>query len=105
MSRWYWGAIACAAAFVLSWFILPPYVRKDGLGAVYTSEIGLSWNWTDSHGNPLHDGVGNPIKPFWPRMVVLIVFAVGAAGLFAAGLAFPRRARICDPPLNGNKGD
>ena len=93
MSRWYWGAVACVVGFVLCWFILPPYERKDGLGAVYRSQIGLSWNWTDSSGNPLHDAVGNPIKPFWPRTLVLAVFGVGAVGLFATGLAFPRRRR------------
>jgi len=93
MSRWYWGAIACAIAFVLCWFLLPEFERKDGLGAVYRSQVGLGWNWTDSSGNPLHDAQGNAIQPFWPRTVLLIIFAVGAAVLLAAGLSFPRRRR------------
>jgi hypothetical protein len=100
VSRWYKGAIACAFGFALSWVILPEYVRKDGLGAVYRSEVGIGMNWRDADGNPLHDAQGNAIKPFIVRTVALCGFGAGAVILFAAGFLLPGRKRAAAAPLN-----
>jgi hypothetical protein len=95
MSRWYRAAIACALAFVVSWFAIPEYYwqDKDGYYGVYRWNIGQGWNWRDSDGNPLHDAAGNSIKPNRVRTVILCALAVGAVALAGAGLAFPKRRR------------
>jgi len=103
MSRWYKAAIACAVAFVVSWFAIPEYYYrdKDGYYGVYRWEVGLGWNWRDADGNPTHDAVGNAIKPNAVRTAVLAVLAAGAVGLAGAGLAFPKRRPRGDDALAG----
>jgi hypothetical protein len=100
MSRWYWGAIACGVCFGLTW-LMPEYVRKDGLGGVYGRDVGLGWNWRDADGNPLHDNQGNAIEPNRVRTAALVGFGLAAAALFAAALVYrkpkkPRVVRTCE---------
>ncbi len=91
MSRWYWGAVVCAALFALTWF-MPAYVTEEG-GAVWPSQIGRGWNNRDADGNPLHDDLGNRIRPNPVRPVALVAFGVGAAALAVAGALYPKKKR------------
>jgi hypothetical protein len=91
MSRWYWGAIACGLGFALAW-LLPEYVTDEG-GGVSSRDVGIGWNWRDADGNPLHDALGNRIKPNRVRTVALIGFGAGAVALVGAGLALPRKKK------------
>ena len=61
MSHRYWGATACAVGFAISW-LMPAYMTLEG-GAVWRSEVERGWNNRDADGNPLHDDLGNRIKP------------------------------------------
>jgi hypothetical protein len=108
MSRWYWGAIACGVGFAIAW-LMPEYVRKDGLGGVYGRDVGLGWNWRDADGNPLHDAQGNAIKPNHVRTIVLFAFGLAAAVLAGAGLLSPKRKKVrivrtCEEHFPDEKG-
>ena len=91
MSRWYWGAVACAVLFVLAWF-MPAYVTGEG-GAVWPRQIGRGWNNVDADGHPRHDDLGNRIYPNRVRTAALVGFGVGTAALAGAGYFFPRKRR------------
>jgi hypothetical protein len=91
MSRWYWGAVVSAALLVVSW-LMPAYMTEEW-GAVWPSQIGRGWNNRDADGNPLHDDLGNRIRPNPVRPVALVVFGVGAAALAGAGAFYPTKKR------------
>jgi hypothetical protein len=95
VSRWCKAATACALVFEVSWVAIPEYYTwdRDGYYGVYRWNMGQGWNWIDSDGNPLHDRLGNSIRPNRVRTVILCALAVGAVGLAGAGLAFPKRRR------------
>ncbi len=91
MSRWYWGALICAALFALT-LVLPPYMTEDG-GVVWRSEIKRGWNNRDADGHPLHDDLGNRIRPNPVRPVALVLFGVSAAALACVGALSPKKKR------------
>ncbi len=100
MNRWYWAAVACAALYVLT-LLMPAYVTEQG-GGVWWWQVGIGWNHTDSEGHPLHDNLGNRIRPNRVRTVALWAFGAGTVALAAAGFLSPKkRERRSAPPAEG----
>ena len=71
---------------------MPAYMTLEG-GAVWPSQIGRGWNNRDADGNPLHDDLGNRIRPNPVRTAALFAFGVGTAGFAGAGHLYPRKRR------------
>jgi hypothetical protein len=100
MTRWYWGAVVCAALFVIT-LPMPAYVTEQG-GGVWWWQIGRGWNNVDSDGHPRHDDLGNRIHPNRVRTAALFVFGIGTAALAVAGYFSPnKRERQTAPPAEG----
>ena len=116
MSHRYWGATACAVGFAISW-LMPAYMTLEG-GAVWPSEVGRGWTNRDADGHPLHDDLGNRIKPnpvrhggvarrqpFQPVVLRSHRHAHASRGLQRAEDRHPNVASLSDsphgPPLGG----